>query len=171
PFYTVIGNSIQGSYIPATSSGSTDGSSTGSVMSVTSGGITINLVLDAAAQAAPASFKNGLQQAVAILAANITDKITVNINIDYSGTGGGAAAGPDSGYYENYSWLHSQLVNNATGGDTSFNSLPSGSTIQGQTNVAVWNAQLKLWGVLSANDTTTDDASAYFATDINPNLI
>ncbi|WFU43651.1 NF038122 family metalloprotease [Bradyrhizobium sp. CB82] len=172
PFYTVVGNSIQGSYIPATSGGSSGGTATpGSVISVTSGGITINLILDAAAQAAPASFKNGLQQAVAILAANITDKITVNIKIDYSGTGGGAAAGPDSGYYENYSWVHSELINNASAGDTTFNSLPAGSTIQGQSSVAVWNAQLKLWGVLGASDTTTDDASAYFSTDIDPNLL
>jgi len=172
PFYTVVGDSIHGSYIPASSGGSTTGGSTsGSVMSVTSGGISINLILDAAAQAAPTSFKNGLQQAVAILAANITDKITVNIKIDYSGTGGGAAAGPDSGYYENYSWVHSELVNNASAGDTTFNSLPTGSTIQGQSNVAVWNAQLKLWGVLGANDTTTDDASANFSTDIDPNLL
>ncbi|MGY3549382.1 MULTISPECIES: NF038122 family metalloprotease [unclassified Bradyrhizobium] len=172
PFYTVVGNSIQGSYIPAGSAGSGSGGTTpGSVVSVTTGGITINLILDAAAQAAPASFKDGLQQAVAILAANITDKITVNINIDYSGTGGGAAAGPDSGLYENYSWVHSQLVNHASSGDTTFNSLPSGTAIQGQTNVAAWNAQLKLWGVIGANDTTTDDASAYFSTDINPNQL
>jgi subtilase family serine protease len=172
PFYTVVGNSIQGSYIPAGSGGTgTGGSTSGSVMSVTSGGVTINLILDAAAQAAPASFKNGLQQAVAILAANITDKITVNIKIDYSGTGGGAAAGPDVGYYENYSWVRSELVNNASLGDTTFNSLPTGTSIQGQSSVAVWNAQLKLWGVIGANDTTTDDASAYFSTDINPNLL
>ncbi|MBK3666732.1 NF038122 family metalloprotease, partial [Bradyrhizobium diazoefficiens] len=171
PFYTVVGNTIQGSYVPAGSGGATDGSTTGSVMSVTSGGITINLILDAAAQAAPASFKNGLQQAVAILAANITDKITVNIKIDYSGTGGGASAGPDNGYYENYSWVRSELLNNASAGDTTFNSLPSGSTIQGQSNVAAWYAQLKLWGVIAANDTTTDDASANFSTDINPNLL
>lgn len=171
PFYTVAGNSIQGSYIPASSGSSGGGSTTGSVMSATSGGITINLILDAAAQAAPASFKNGLQQAVSILAANITDKITVNINIDYSGTGGGAAAGPDNGYYESYAWTRSELVNNASAGDTTFNSLPTGSTIQGQSNVAVWNAELKLWGVLGANDTTTDDASANFSTDINSNLL
>ena len=49
--------------------------------------------------------------------------------------------------------------------------LPSGSSIQGQSNVAVWDAQLKLWGVLGANDTTTDDGSATFATDINSNLL
>ncbi|MET4119733.1 serralysin [Bradyrhizobium sp. JR1.5] len=172
PFYTVAGNSIQGSYIPATAGGSTSGGSTsGSITSVTAGGITINLILDAAAQAAPASFKNGLQEAVAILAANITDKITVNINIDYSGTGGGAAAGPDSGFYESYAWTRSELINNASVGDTTFNSLPAGTTVQGQTNVAVWNAQLKLWGVIGANDTTTDDASANFSTDINSNLL
>jgi hypothetical protein len=41
---------------------------------------------------APASFRAGIQQAVAILAAAISDKITVNIKIDYSGTGGAAAA-------------------------------------------------------------------------------
>ncbi|MCG2671612.1 NF038122 family metalloprotease [Bradyrhizobium sp. GCM10023182] len=172
PFYTVVGNSIQGSYFPDTAGSTpTATTTTGSVMSVNAGGITINLILDAAAQAAPVGFKNGLQQAVAILAANITDKITVNINIDYSGTGGGAAAGPDSGLYENYSWVRSELVNNARSGDTTFNSLPSGIAIQGQSNVAVWNAQLKLWGVIGANDTTTDDASAYFSTDINPNLL
>ena len=172
PFYTVVGNNIQGSYFPDTA-GTTPGATTttGSVMSVNEGGITINLILDAAAQAAPASFKSGLQQAVSIMAANITDKITVNINIDYSGRGGGAAAGPDNGYYESYAWTHSQLVNNASAGDTTFNSLPAGSTIQGQSNVAVWNAQLKLWGVIGANDTTTDDASAYFSTDIDPNLL
>ena len=46
-----------------------------------------------------------------------------------------------------------------------------GSSIQGQSSVAVWNAQLKLWGVLGANDTTTDDGSATFATDINSGLL
>jgi hypothetical protein len=172
PFYTVEGATIQGSYIPTTSGGSTtDTSVPGSVVAVTSGGITINLLFDAAAMAAPASFRSGIQQAVAILAANITDKITVDIKIDYSGTGGGAAAGPDSGYYETYSWVKSMLTGNASPGDTTFNSLPAGSSIQGQSNVAVWNAQLKLWGVLGANDTTTDDGSATFATDINPNLL
>ena len=73
--------------------------------------------------------------------------------------------------FESYSSVRSDLINNATPGDTTFNALPSGSSIQGQSNVAVWNAQLKLWGLLGANDTTTDDGSATFATDINPNLL
>jgi VCBS repeat-containing protein len=150
---------------------STAGTSPNSIVAVTSGGITINLLFDAAAMAAPASFRAGIQQAVSLLTAAISDQITVNIKIDYSGTGGGAAAGPDSGLYESYSSVKADLINYATPGDTTFNALPSGSSVQGQSNVAVWNAQLKLWGVLGANDTTTDDGGATFATDINPSLL
>lgn len=60
-----------------------------------SGDLTINLIYDAAAMAAPASFRVGIQQAAALLSAAISDKITPNLQVDYSGTGGGAAAGPD----------------------------------------------------------------------------
>ena len=143
----------------------------GSVVAETSGGLVINLLFDAAAMAAPLSFRQGIEQAAAILSGAISDKITVNLNIDYSGTGGGAAAGPDNGQYVSYTTVRSDLINDATAGDTTFNTLPSGSTIQGQSSVAVWNAQLKLFGLLGANDTTTDDGSATFATDINPNLL
>jgi len=146
----------QGSTVTLTQAAANSG------VAVTSGGITINLLFDAAAMAAPASFRAGIQQAAAILAATISDKITVNLDIDYSGTGGGAAAGPDHGIYVSYSSVRSYLINNATSGDTSFDALPAGSSIQGQSSVAVWNAQLKLWGLLAANDTTTDDGSAWF---------
>jgi len=143
----------------------------GSVVAETSGGLTINLIFDAAAMAAPASFRTGIQQAAALLSATISDKITLNFNIDYSGTGGGAAAGPDGGQWVSYATVKSDLVNNASTGDTTFNALPAGSTVQGQSSVAVWNAQLKLWGLLGAADTTSDDGSATFATDINPTLL
>ena len=143
----------------------------GSVVAETSGDLVINLLFDAAAMAAPLSFRQGIEQAAAILSGAISDKITVNLNIDYSGTGGGAAAGPDNGQYVNYTTVRTDLINDATAGDTTFNALPGGSTIQGQSSVAVWNAQLKLFGLLGANDTTTDDGSATFATDINPNLL
>jgi DNA/RNA endonuclease YhcR with UshA esterase domain len=131
----------------------------------------INLRYDAAASApGAASFRAGIQQAANLLASTIPDNITVNLNIVYSGTGGGAAAGPDSGLYESYESIRQDLVNNATPGDTTFNYLPAG-LIQNQSLVAVWNAQLKLLGLLSANDTTTDDGTATFATDIDPNLL
>ncbi len=143
----------------------------GVVADTSSSGFTINLQFDAAAMAAPASFRAGIEQAASILAATISDQITVNIQIDYSGTGGGAAAGPDNGEYLSYSTVRADLVAGATAGDPTFNALPTGSTIQGQSQVAVWNAQLKALGLLSANSTTTDDGSATFATDINPNLL
>ena len=148
---------------------------TGSVVAETSSsGFTINLIFDAAAMAsttAAANFRAGIEQAASILSATITNKITVNLNIDYSGTGGGAAAGPDNGQYESYSTVRADLIGNAASGDTTFNALPTGSTIQGQSQVAVWNAQLKLFGLLGANDTTTDDGSATFATDISSSLL
>ena len=151
------------------------GSGSGGVGSVvaetSSSGFTINLVFDAAAMAAPASFRTGIEQAAAILSETVTNKITVNIDIDYSGTGGGAAAGPDNGEFVNYSTVRADLIANAAPGDTSFNALPTGSTIQGQSQVAVWNAQLKLFGLISPNSTATDDGSATFATDINSNLL
>src|SRR5450432_190379 len=84
------------------------------VAETSGGGITINLLFDAAAMAAPASFRAGIEQAASILTASISDKITVNIMIDYSGTGGGAAAGPDQGSYVSYSTVRTDLINNAT---------------------------------------------------------
>ncbi|WP_050886711.1 NF038122 family metalloprotease [Bradyrhizobium sp. ORS 285] len=143
----------------------------GAITAVNAGGLTINLLFDTAAMNAPASFRAGIQQAAAILASVISDRITVNIKIDYSGTGGGAAAGPDGGQWMTYSSVRSNLINYASAGDTTFNALPAASSIQGQSYVAVWNSQLKLWGGLGANDTTTDDGSATFATDINSNLL
>ena len=62
------------------------------------------------------------------------------------------------------------FVNNASPGDTTFNSLPAGSTIAGQSSVAVWYSQEKLWGMISPTGTEVD-GSAKFSTDINPNLL
>src|SRR5437660_5001247 len=86
----------------------------GAAVAVTSGGIIINLLFDAAAMAAPASFRAGIQQAAALLGAAIFDPITVNLKIHYTGTGGGAFAGPDAGVYENYSTIRADLISNAT---------------------------------------------------------
>ncbi|MDN5006395.1 NF038122 family metalloprotease [Bradyrhizobium sp. GCM10027634] len=146
-------------------------STVGSATVVTTGGITFDLNFTAAAMAAPASFRAGIVQAATMLANVISDKITVDLKVDYRGTGGGAAAGPDAGLYESYSLIRSDLIKTAAAGDTTFNYLPNTSTIQGSSNVAVWNAELKLFGLMGANDTTTDDGSAVFATDINPSLL
>ena len=143
----------------------------GSTVAVgSSAGLTINLMFDAAAMAAPQSFRDGITQAMQMICAVVTDKITLNIQIDYSGTGGSAAAGPSGGYYEPYSTVRADLVNNASPGDTTFNALPTGSSIAGQTQVAVWYSQAKLWGIVSPTGTEVD-GSATFSTDINPNLL
>ena len=133
---------------------------------VSAGGIAFNLLFDAAAMAAPAAFRAGIEQAATLLSQTISNTITVNIKIDYSGTGGGASAGPDAGLYESYATVRSDLIDNAIPGDTTFNALPNAASIQGQSQVYVCNAECKLFGLLGANDTTTDDGAATFATDI-----
>ena len=56
----------------AESLGAQSGPTTAVVM--TTGGITINLLFDAAAMAAPASFRAGIQQAASLLTTAISDK-------------------------------------------------------------------------------------------------
>ena len=143
---------------------------TTSTTAITSGGLTVNLIYDANALAAPASFRAGIETAAGMIAAAISDPITVNLTIHYAGTGGGANAGPDGGLFESYSTVRSDLIANESPGTTIFDTLPSGSSIQGQSQVAVWNAQLKLFGFLSPT-ADTDDGEATFATDIDPNLL
>ncbi len=64
------------------------------VLIVGLGGVTFNLTFSSAAWAAPESFRAGIEQAATLLAATITDHITVNLSILYAGTGGGAVAAP-----------------------------------------------------------------------------
>jgi serralysin len=161
-------------YSPTFSAGpgvsSTPSTTSSNVVTVSSGGITFILTYDAAAMAAPSSFRATIEQAASMLSSTISDKITVNLNIDISGSGGGASAGPQYGFLESYSTIRSDLLNNASQGDTTFDKLPTGPTFETQSNVAVWSAQLKLFGFLSATDTAVD-GTANFAADINQNLL
>ena len=136
-----------------------------------SSGFKINLVYDAAAMAAPAYFRTAIERAAAIIQAACTDNITLNFTVDISGTGGYAYAGPSAGQFVNYSTVTSLLKSRASSGDISFDSLPAGSSVQGKSSVAVWNSELKALGLLNPNDTTTNDGSIGFASDINPDLI
>ena len=140
-----------------------DGSET---VSVHTGGLTFNLTFDAAAAAAPESFRAGVELAAAILSLAITDKATVNLAIDYAGTGGGAGANISNGLLVNYTQLKADLVDHAAAGDTVFDHLKAGATIQGHAMVAVSNAEEKVLGLIAPNDTTTQDGFATFNTDI-----
>ncbi len=115
----------------------------GSTVAVTSGGITINLLFDAAAMAAPQSFRTGIEQAAILLASAITDKIIVNIDVDSVSNSRDAGTFQPVGMMENYFSVRENLINHATPGDTTFNALPLG--LQGWSTVEVFSAQQKLW--------------------------
>jgi FG-GAP-like repeat len=141
------------------------------IIPVTSGGITVNLEFVLADQPTTA-FETDVEEAARILAADIHNRITVNIKVGYGEfkgsalPSGEAAAFPDGGRLVNYSSVRADLIANAATGDTNFNALPAGSSIQDQSQVEVWNAQLKAFSLLAPNDTTTDDGFAGFAKDI-----
>lgn len=122
----------------------------------------INIEFDANALAAPASFRNAVLTAASLIDAVLTDNITINIAVGYGeidGTpvsGTGAEGGPSTGNFYSYSQIRSLLVADASPGDTTFNALPAGSSIQGQTQVAVWYAEQKALGLRAANDPAID---------------
>ncbi|WP_315797149.1 NF038122 family metalloprotease [Bradyrhizobium sp. SZCCHNRI3043] len=140
-----------------------DGSET---VSVHTGGLTFNLTFDAAAAAAPESFRAGVEQAAAILSSAITDQATVNLAIDFAGTGGGAGANVSNGVLASYAQLRTDLQDHAAAGDTVFDNLPTGRAVQGHSQVFVANAQAKVLGLIDPNSTTTEDGFAVFNTDI-----
>jgi hypothetical protein len=137
----------------------------------------INLELDAAAQAAPAAVKAIWQEAANIIGSMFTDNITINLSVDYSGTGGGASAGPTNGVYESYSTVYNYLTGGASPGDSSFDYLPTPGSANAPTEVGVWNAELKAMsaagylapggpGYLSPTGSEID-GEAFFDTDIS----
>jgi hypothetical protein len=137
----------------------------------------IHLVFDSRAQAAPQSFRDAIQAAANVLDATFADNITLNISVGYgeiNGTpesSGGASAGPSGGVFVSYSQVRTWLVQNAAAEvQSGVAALPTGTSIQGQTQVAVWHAQERLMGQLSATDPGLD-GSAGFATDISTNLL
>jgi hypothetical protein len=137
----------------------------------------INLLFDSQASAAPQGFKSPIEAAASVLDATFVDDITLNISIGYGeiqGTpefSGAASAGPSSGVFDSYSEVKGWLAQNASADvQSGVAALPSGTTIQGQNEVAVWHAEERLMGQISANDSSLDGAAG-FATDIPTNLL
>jgi hypothetical protein len=138
---------------------------------VNNGGMTFNLEF-IAADSPTTAFKNDIVNAAKLLSAAIPDKVTVNLEIGFGEldgetlANGSAEGGALYGAVEGYASVVSALKSHATAGDTNFNSLPSGPSLQGYAAVDVWGAELKTLGFVSATS-TVDDGQAGFATDIS----
>lgn len=144
----------------------------GSTVTVHTGGVTFNVLFDAASSAsttAAANFRAGIIQAASQISSALSDNITVNIRINYSGTGGGAAAGPNYLINQTYSSISSILKYHASIGDTTFNALPT--SISGLATVQVFLPEAKALGLFAANDTAYVDGVATFSTDIASNAL
>ena len=128
----------------------------------------INLVWDSTVNNAPFGFQAAIIKAAQELCKTLSDNITLNIGISCTGVGGSAAGGPTSGRNVPYAIFRDYLRSNVPDGPDIFNAIPEVSTIQGESNITLWDAQLKLGGF-----ETTDnlDGSATFASDIPLNSL
>ena len=133
----------------------------------------INLVYDSSAQAAPQSFRDGMQSAATQLQNAFSNNITVNIAVSYGqlngvtlqnqnesfGDIGYSGNGTEGvGISESYQNLRSLLANHETSADdvTSVNALPNTTSLQGHSSFVIGGAQAKALGVTAANASGID---------------
>src|SRR5665213_1540463 len=124
------------------------------------GGMTFHLIYDDDADGAPASFRQAVEAAAMQLSGAIRNQVTVNLTIHYTGTGGSASAKPDDSSTVSSGDVRGDLIKSSFSNLAEI--LPTGTS----DDVDVYNAQLKIFGLMDPNDTTTDDGEATFSTDI-----
>ncbi len=132
----------------------------------------VNVIFDALAQMAPQYFKDAVQAAAKLLDTTFKNNISINIEVgygEYPGDGspenpGGASAAPSTGVFDSYEQVRSWLAGNAdTAVQSGIAALPQASSIQGQSQVAVWRAQEKLMGQVASNDAGLDGYAGFSA--------
>lgn len=134
----------------------------------------LNLEFDSNAQAAPQSFRDGVQAAADLIDAAFADAITVNIAVGYGEittggttttlTGGLSEAAPEPGQFFSYSTIRADLAKSVDSAVASgVSALPLASSIQGQNRVVVWTAQEKALGLISTTAQGLDGAVGFSA--------
>ena len=143
-----------------------------------SAGLVINLVWDSSVASAPPSFTTAVVQAARIIGAVVSNQITLNIAVGYGEIGGSpipsgtAEGGPLGGQLENYNTVTQQLAvtcGTTATGQVVIAHLPANNPF-GNAQLAVWNPQLKVFGVLPATYTALD-GQVGFATDFPSSLL
>src|SRR6185437_10142954 len=109
------------------------------------------------AAAAPQSFRDAVEAAAQQLSDAIQNQVTVNITIHYTQTAGTSAdAKPDDSSTVSSGDVRNDLIKSS--GSYLAAILPAGTS----DDVDVYNAQLKIFGLMDPNDTTTDDGEDNF---------
>lgn len=127
-------------------------------------GMIINLIWDASVALAPAGFKAAIQNAANLLAQAFSDAITLNFNVGWGNIGGQAITqsgvalgGPSTGDFVATGTLKANLAAHATGAaDQAVVASVGTQNPNGNGAIAVWRAQEKALGLISANDTGID---------------
>jgi hypothetical protein len=133
--------------------------------------LNITLNYDAQALAAVQSFRDGMEAAVLMLERHVLDDINVNISVGYGEINGNALAtnisvgGPGAtangaGFDLSYTALRAALAGHNTSAtdQTVLDNLVVASSIEGQSNFRIGNAQARALGLVNATDATVDGA-------------
>jgi hypothetical protein len=141
------------------------------------GHLTINLEYDAAAQLAPADFRNGIQIAADMLSEFIRDPITLNIGVGYGDIPpfgrtlepGHGLAWTRTDITEKYSRLRRLLCGHASTPQVSaaMAALPHTHRLSGVKKIVLPYAEERALGLAPATNSTVD-GNVGFATDIRP---
>ena len=140
---------------------------------ISSEAYTINLLFDnAATNIAPASFRAGIEQEAALLAAAITDKITVNIRVDYSDMAWRGAYDPGEYSVGGLFRCQGRPDQPCRAGRHTSNALPGWIIVQGPKQRRCLPGAQASSGACSAPTTLRRMmAIAIFAKDIDPTLL
>lgn len=121
--------------------------------------LVINLTLTAAAQAAPQSFKDKVNQAVALYSAAFPNtSATFNLQLDYLAGQNIAAGNAAFGGTHNYSQIRNLMSSNVRSDAMSkvVNLLPAAESIQSTSSFIMCTAGEKVLGLLDPHDPNTD---------------
>jgi VCBS repeat-containing protein len=133
--------------------------------------LNITLNYDAQALAAVQSFRDGMEAAVLMLERHVLDDINVNIAVGYGeingnpvstniSVGGPGATANGAGFDLTYTALRAALASHNTSAtdQTVLDNLANASSIEGQSNFRIGNAQARALGLVNATDGTVDGA-------------
>jgi len=134
----------------------------------------LSFTLDFATAIPSTAQEDEVISAAKLLSTDVKENVNIDLQINFSGTGGGANAGPTGSYYYNYATVINALKANEPGDPNLANlstTLPSNVTNDPNNVIWVPNAEAKALGLTAPGALPADDGVVNFSTDIPDNAL
>jgi hypothetical protein len=134
----------------------------------------LSFTLDFATAIPSAAQEDEVINAAKLLSTDIKENVNIDLQINFSGKGGGANAGPTGSFYYSYATVRAAMIANEPG-DANLSSLPLTlpDPANNNPNQMIWvpNAEAKALGIVGTNTLPADDGVVNFAIDIDDNAL